>query len=217
MQYKMTHVSTYHNSLTKKVLNYSFSLLGILVSIPISILIAIAIKLTSKGEVIFRQKRIGKKGKEFEMIKFRTMVTGADRLQNKYMHLNVSDGPTFKIPKDPRYTRFGKYLVKTGFDELPQLINVLRGEMAIVGPRPLPNREAKHLTEEQKLRELVLPGITSSWVISGAHNLKFKKWMESDIDYVQNATLLTDMSIMFNTVFLITRLTVRKITKFFIP
>jgi lipopolysaccharide/colanic/teichoic acid biosynthesis glycosyltransferase len=173
------------------------------------------IRLANHGPVIFKQERIGEYGKRFTMYKFRTMVIGAEKLKNKYKHLNHADGPVFKIRNDPRLTGFGKILVKTGLDELPQLINVLKGEMSIVGPRPLPVYEASQLTKAQKVRELVLPGITSSWVVSGAHNLKFPEWMRLDREYVEKANILTDVSILFKTAALITSIGIRKIISFF--
>ena len=130
---------------------------------------------------------------------FRTMYEGADRNQKKYAHLNEADGPVFKIMDDPRFVGIGKFLARTGLDELPQLINVIRGEMSLVGPRPLPVSEAKKLTEAQKVRELVKPGMTSSWVISGAHSLSFAEWMKLDRIYVENASFLTDLSILIKT------------------
>jgi lipopolysaccharide/colanic/teichoic acid biosynthesis glycosyltransferase len=141
------------------------------------------------------------------------MIIGAEKLRSKYQFLNISDGPTFKIPNDPRYTKFGKYLAKSGLDELPQLINVLKGEMSFVGPRPLPTYEAIKLTKHQRVRELVLPGITSSWITNGAHRLKFKRWMQLDREYIENANLTTDLVIIFKTVMIILSIGIRKLFK----
>jgi len=134
------------------------------------------------------------------MYKFKTMVKGADKMQSKYKNLNEADGPVFKIRNDPRYTKFGKFLSRTGLDELPQIINVLKGEMSLVGPRPLPVYEAEKLTEEQNIRLQVLPGITSSWIANGHHKHKFADWMQLDKVYVQNASLITDINILYKTV-----------------
>lgn len=133
------------------------------------------------------------------------MVTNADKIQNRFKNLNEADGPVFKIQNDPRFTKFGKILSKTGLDELPQLINVVKGEMSLVGPRPLPVSEAIKLTKQQKIRELVKPGITSGWVTGGSHQMPFEKWMKLDADYVQNATFTTDISIIYKTFWMITR------------
>jgi lipopolysaccharide/colanic/teichoic acid biosynthesis glycosyltransferase len=161
------------------------------------------IKLTSKGPVLFVQKRAGKDGKVFRMFKFRTMKLGASRLQRRYMSLNEADGPVFKIYNDPRFTGIGKLLSRTGLDELPQLINILKGEMSTVGPRPLPLEEARRLSKYQKVRELVKPGITSNWVVSGSHALSFDKWMKLDRKYVYAASFTEDLSIVWKTLVLI--------------
>jgi lipopolysaccharide/colanic/teichoic acid biosynthesis glycosyltransferase len=155
--------------------------------------------------VFFIQTRVGKRGKLFKIIKFRTMVKNAEKLKSRYNNLNEADGPVFKIKNDPRFTRIGKMLSKIGLDELPQFINVIEGDMSIVGPRPLPVSEAKKLTREQRIRELVKPGITSSWVTSGSHKMPFKRWMKLDADYVKDATILTDISIIYKTTQIIFR------------
>ena len=133
------------------------------------------------------------------------MKVGSEKLQNKYRSINEADGPVFKIYNDPRLTPIGKILSQTGLDEIPQLINVLKGDMSIVGPRPLPVEEAKKLTKTQKIRQLVNPGITSSWVVEGSHSLSFKKWMELDKDYVENANLTTDITISVKTFLIVFR------------
>jgi lipopolysaccharide/colanic/teichoic acid biosynthesis glycosyltransferase len=131
------------------------------------------------------------------------MIPNAERIKPRLKKQNQADGLVFKIRDDPRFTKFGKLLSRTGLDELPQMINVLKGEMSMVGPRPLPVKEAFRLTREQKIRELVKPGITSSWVIGGSHKLSFKKWMSLDRKYVENATFVSDLSIIKDTVILI--------------
>ena len=138
------------------------------------------------------------------------MRMGTEKEQKNLKHLNEADGPVFKIYNDPRYTKFGKILARTGLDELPQLINVLKGEMSWVGPRPCPVYEAKKLNLTQKVRELVNPGITSSWVTSGAHKLKFSQWMKLDAEYIKTGTLATDLSILFKTVGMVFTLVLRK-------
>lgn len=133
------------------------------------------------------------------------MVEGAEMLLKKYRSLNESDGPAFKIKEDPRFTRFGRYLSRTGLDELPQFINVLKGEMSIVGPRPLPVKEAKKIPRRFRIREKIKPGCTSSWVVEGSHRLKFTKWMSLDRYYVLHGTFITDLTIIFKTMGIIFR------------
>ena len=195
-------VHPYHSSLKKQLFDYALSSLGLIILSPLFLVIAIAIKLTSKGPVFFTQKRVGKKGKKFNISMFRTMYVGAENDQKKYQHLNEADGPVYKIRNDPRFVGIGRFLAHTGLDELPQLLNVLKGDMSLVGPRPLPVYEAKKLTKAQRVRELVKPGITNSWVVSGAHNLKFEEWMKLDGDYVAHASLTTDFSILLRTALL---------------
>ncbi len=189
----------YHNSVQKRLLDVVMSILFLAITSPLFLLITTISVLTSPGPVFFIQKRAGKEGKPFGIIKFRTMIVGAEKFRKRYEKLNESDGPVFKIKNDPRFTAFGKILSNTGLDELPQFLNVLKSDMSIVGPRPLPVAEAKRITKEDAVRFLVKPGITSSWVVNGSHKLKFKKWMELDRQYVKNADLSTDMEIIIRT------------------
>ena len=204
--YKMRKQSSYHNSLFKKCFEVTFALGAIFILAPVYLPICFLLKFMRGGPVFFKQKRVGKDGKVFTLIKFRTMRPGAEKELTGLKHLNEVDGPVFKIRDDPRLTKVGKFLAHTGLDELPQLINVVRGEMSLVGPRPLPVYEAEKLTRAQKIRELVKPGITSSWITSGAHNLKFGEWMELDKKYVESAKLATDLSILSQTAILILRM-----------
>ena len=164
------------------------------------------IKLASAGSVFFKQPRTGKAGKTFEIVMFRTMYPGAHQDQEKFVKQNEADGPVFKIRNDPRFVGVGKQLARSGLDELPQLINVIKGDMSLVGPRPLPINEAKKLTNDQRIRELVKPGMTSSWVSEGAHNLSFAKWMKLDRIYVENASLAIDITILTRTILLVFKL-----------
>lgn len=189
----------YHNSPTKRILDLGISLLGLLVFSPLILVISILIKLTSKGAVFFIQKRTGKQGKSFNIVKFRTMKKASERQQWRYKKQNEADGPVFKIWNDPRFTRFGRLLSRTGLDELPQLINVLKGNMSLVGPRPLPVSEANKLTITQQQRHLIKPGLTSLWVIRGAHSLSFVEWMKLDQIYVQKASFVADLNILLKT------------------
>jgi lipopolysaccharide/colanic/teichoic acid biosynthesis glycosyltransferase len=192
-------ISRYNSSPIKNIFNLFIVLIMLPVIILLIILISAFIILLTGFPVFFIQQRTGKNGKVFKLIKFRTMINGADKQQAKYKRLNEADGPVFKIRNDPRYTKVGKFLSRTGLDELPQIINILRGEMYLVGPRPLPTYETRGLTKEQKLRLQVLPGITSPWIVNGHHKHTFNAWMDLDKDYVQNATLLTDIETLLKT------------------
>jgi len=151
----------------------TIALLALILFSPLLVLLFIVVKIDSKGPFIFKQKRAGLKEKPFNMYKIRTMIKGAEKLQRKYAGLNEADGPVFKIRNDPRFTRVGKILARTALDELPQLWNVIRGEMAFVGPRPLPIAEASKIPNKYNPRFSVQPGMTSPWVIKGNHKLKF--------------------------------------------
>ena len=139
------------------------------------------------ASIIFTHTRIGLHGRLFTIFKFRTMYLGAQKHQAKFHHLNQGIPPTFKIKNDPRLTRIGKFLRNTGLDELPQLINILKGDMALIGPRPLPVAENKKLPKKwQLLRQSVKPGIISSWALTGGHNLTLNQWMQLDLQDIQN-------------------------------
>lgn len=175
----------------------------IFITLPFWILFYIFIKIDSEGSAIFGQKRLGRNKKIFIMYKFRTMVKNAESLKKKYLKLNEASGPVFKIKNDPRYTRFGKILSQTALDELPQLINVLKGEMALVGPRPLPVDEANKVPAKYQKRFSVLPGLTSTWVLKGQHRLSFKQWMELDLKYIKNRSAMLDIEIFLETILLV--------------
>ena len=170
------------------------------------------VKLTSCGPFIFKQKRTGKDKKPFTIYKIRTMVENAETIKKKYLKLNEADGPVFKIHNDPRYTRTGRLIAHTGLDELPQLINIIKGEMSFVGPRPMPVEETLKVPKKYERRFSVLPGITSSWVIQGSHKLSFKKWMELDLEYIKKKNLWYDIEIAIKTILLIGK----SLTRFFI-
>jgi exopolysaccharide biosynthesis polyprenyl glycosylphosphotransferase len=173
---------------------------------PFMLMIAILIKMSSNGPVIFKQERVGLRGRKFYIYKFRTMVQNAESLKAKLMEMNESDGPAFKIKKDPRITPVGRMLRKTGLDELPQLFNVLRGEMSLIGPRPpLPDEVEKY--ERWQLRRLsVKPGITCTWqIIPNRNDVIFEKWMKLDIQYIDNWSLKADFILFFRTVFTVFR------------
>lgn len=190
------------NNLIQKL----FAIVAILLSLPVIVILYLIVKLTSPGPFIFKQARMGKNKKQFMMYKVRTMIEDAERLKGKYENMNEMDGPVFKIKNDPRYTRVGKYISKFALDEIPQFVNVIKGEMAIVGPRPLPVYEAKKVPNKYSLRFSVKPGMTSPWIIKGAHKLGFKKWMELDLDYVKRKNFWYDIFVFIKTVALIVNL-----------
>lgn len=177
---------------------------------PLLIMFFFCVKFTSRGPFIFKQKRIGKDKKIFTMYKVRTMVWNAESLKKKYMKQNEVDGPVFKIKDDPRYTKFGKVLSYTGLDELPQLINIIKGEMAFVGPRPLPVNEALRIPKKYRKRFDILSGVTSPWVLKGQHALSFNKWMELDLEYIDKRAKMYDIRVSLETLVLILKLIWKK-------
>jgi len=179
-------------------------ILFILVS-PVLFLLFLVMKATSPGPFVFRQKRIGKGKRIFIMYKIRSMKVGADKTQAKLKSRNEADGPVFKIKEDPRFTPLGRMLSRTGLDELLQFINIIRGEMSFVGPRPLPVVEARQIPKKWDARFTVNPGITSPWVVAGSHKLTFRQWMESDVRYVKEKSITYDLKVGFRTVVLIIR------------
>lgn len=184
----------------KRLIDVVCSFLGILVLSPLFIIIAIIIKTTSKGPVFFSQKRVGKNGKEFDMYKFRSMVVNAEELKEKLAAQNEMSGPMFKIKDDPRITKVGKFIRKTSIDELPQLWNVLKGEMSLVGPRPSLPKEVDQFEEWMYRRLEVKPGLTCYWQVSGRNNIDFEDWMKLDCKYVDERNLWIDIKLIFKTV-----------------
>ena len=158
------------------------------------------IKLESKGEVIFKQKRVGLNGKEFYMYKFRSMVINAEELKEQLESQNEMSGPMFKIKDDPRITKVGKFIRKTSIDELPQLINVIKGDMSLVGPRPSLPKEVEKFEQWMMERLEVKPGLTCIWQISGRNNIDFEDWMKLDIKYVRERSFKLDMKLILKTV-----------------
>jgi lipopolysaccharide/colanic/teichoic acid biosynthesis glycosyltransferase len=182
-----------------------------LLSLPFQIGISVIVLLTSGFPVVFKQKRIGKNGKLFLMYKFRTMEISAEKKQKLLQKQNEADGPVFKIHNDPRFTKFGKFLSHTGLDELPQLWNVLRGDMALIGPRPLPIDEANKLTRWQQERYSIKPGIISPWILEGYHSKPFTAWMRSDIAYIEKKSWWYDTALFLKMMLYVGRLIVREI------
>jgi exopolysaccharide biosynthesis polyprenyl glycosylphosphotransferase len=185
---------------TKRVFDLFVATLVVVVGLPLWLLIAAAIKLDSRGPVFYRDRRVGLGEREFEMIKFRTMLSGADRLQDKLETRNEASGPLFKIRDDPRVTRVGTLLRRFSLDEVPQVLNVLRGEMSLVGPRPLPIRDYDKLQPWHRKRYNVLPGITGLWQISGRSELTFDDLVRLDFYYLENWSIWMDITILLKTI-----------------
>ncbi len=186
--------------LLKRLFDVSVSLLGLIFISPVFLAILTAIKLDSPGPVIFKQKRVGKNGELFDFYKFRSMVVNAEELRAELAAANEADGPVFKIKHDPRVTRVGRFIRKYSIDELPQLLNVIKGDMSLVGPRPpLPNEVEEYGNIEWRRLEVV-PGITGLWQVSGRSEVSFNKWMELDIYYIEHWSFWLDLTILLQTI-----------------
>jgi exopolysaccharide biosynthesis polyprenyl glycosylphosphotransferase len=197
----MSRVPTSQGSLAaKRVLDVVVATLAIIVFAPVLLATAIAIRLESRGPVLFKQVRSGRNGRKFVMYKFRSMCTDAEKRLAELQHLNEMDGPVFKIKHDPRITRVGRFIRKTSIDELPQLFNVLFGDMSLVGPRPPLPTEVAQYEAWQRRRLSVRPGITGMWQVSGRNAIDFSKWMELDLEYIDRWSLWLDVQILFRTV-----------------
>ena len=184
----------------KRLIDIICSFMGLLALSPLFIIIAIIIKFTSKGPVFFSQKRVGKYGREFYMYKFRSMVVNAEELKEKLAAQNEMSGPMFKMKDDPRVTKVGKFIRKTSIDELPQLWNVLKGDMSLVGPRPSLPKEVAQFEDWMHRRLEVKPGLTCYWQVSGRNNIDFEDWMKLDIRYVEERNLWIDIKLILKTV-----------------
>ncbi len=202
----------FYQKYIKRGIDFFLSLLGLIFLWPLFLVIALIIKIDSPGPVFFKQKRGGRDGEVFAFYKFRNMVRNADKLKKKYASLNEANGPVFKIRNDPRYTRVGKFLSHTGLDEFPQLINILKGEMSLVGPRPLPAKEEKQIPKKWQIkRRQAKPGLACSWLLKGAHNLSFEQWMKLDIEDIRKSSLSYDLATLAKTVFLGLSLVIKEI------
>lgn len=183
----------------KRIIDIICSLVGLIVLIPMLLVVAIIIKIESKGPIIFAQDRVGKDGKIFKMYKFRSMVSNAEELKEELANMNERTGPMFKMKNDPRITRIGKAIRKTSIDELPQLVNILKGEMSIVGPRPSLPQEVKQFDAWMMERLDVKPGLTCYWQVDGRDDIEFTEWMRLDIKYIQERKLLVDAKLILKT------------------
>ena len=181
----------------KRATDIAVAATGLILLSPLFLVIAIGIKLTSSGPVFFRQQRYGLNRRLFTMYKFRSMIVDAEQQQAKLEHMNETNGPVFKIKKDPRITGIGSFLRKTSLDELPQLWNVLIGNMSLVGPRPLPIRDVSRFSDASLMRRFsVPPGITGLWQVSGRSNTSFAHWIKLDLDYIDRWSLMLDLKIL---------------------
>lgn len=187
----------------KRVMDIIISFIVLLIFSPVMLIAALLIKLTSNGPILFKQERIGLNGRKFTLFKFRSMVVDAEQLKEELIKRNEMSGPVFKMKKDPRVTTVGYFLRRTSIDELPQFINVLKGDMSIVGPRPPLECEVEQYKVWQRRRLSLKPGITCIWQISGRNRIEFEDWMKMDLEYIDNWSLFLDLTIMFKTFFVV--------------
>ena len=187
----------------KRIIDIIGAGLGLILLSPIIAIVACAVKVTSKGPIFFSQKRVGKNGELFEMYKFRSMVVNAEELKEDLEEQNEMSGPMFKIKDDPRVTKVGKFIRKTSIDELPQLWNILKGDMSLVGPRPSLPKEVEQFDNWMFKRLSVRPGLTCYWQVSGRNNIDFEDWMKLDCRYVDERNLWIDIKLIFKTVFVL--------------
>jgi exopolysaccharide biosynthesis polyprenyl glycosylphosphotransferase len=185
----------------KRVFDCLFSGLLLVLLAPVFLVVAVLVKCTSPGLVLFRQTRVGLNKRQFQIYKFRTMVDNAEQIQDELLPMNEMAGPVFKITNDPRVTPLGRILRKTSIDELPQLFNVLKGEMSLVGPRAMSLRDYQLFDQDwQRRRFSVKPGITCLWQVNGRSSIPFDEWMELDMQYIDKWSLWLDFKILARTV-----------------
>lgn len=190
-------------SLAKRFIDLVGASVGLILFSPVLLIISILIKADSKGPVIFAQDRVGKDGKIFKMYKLRSMVVNAEELKERLKKNNEMSGPMFKMKDDPRITRIGKFIRKTSIDELPQLFNILRGDMSLVGPRPSLPGEVEQFEPWMNKRLEVKPGLTCYWQVMGRNNIDFEEWMKLDIKYVNERSFIIDLILILKTVFVL--------------
>lgn len=189
----------------KRVIDVFGAAAGLILLFPLLFVTAILIKLTSKGPVLFKQQRDGLGGKRFTIYKFRTMRADAERLKAELRAQSEQDGPAFKLTNDPRITPIGRYLRKTCIDELPQLWNVIKGDMTLVGPRPLDSKEAANISGWGKRRADITPGLTCIWQVYGKSKVTFNEWMRMDIRYMKQRTIRADLRLIWDTLVAVIR------------
>ena len=200
----LTHETIVQNEwklMVKRVIDIVAVLSVLPLLFPVMGIVALAIKLDSSGPIFFLQERVGLKKRRFRMLKFRSMVHGADRMQAQVEHLNEAQGPIFKVANDPRITRVGWWLRRSSLDELPQIFHVLTGQMSLVGPRPMSTRDVDRFDEGiQRRRFSVKPGLTCLWQISGRSQLPFTEWLRLDLQYIEHWSLRLDFKILWKTI-----------------
>lgn len=185
----------------KRMMDILGAFIGLMIVSPILVVVFIFLKIEDpRAPVIYKQIRVGKYGRKFAMYKVRSMVVNAEHRQKELLHLNEIQGAMFKIKEDPRVTKVGKVIRRTSIDELPQLINVLKGDMSLVGPRPPLPKEVEQYTEYDKQRLQVIPGCTGLWQVSGRNRLSFREMVELDLKYIRERTIMFDVYILFRTV-----------------
>ena len=189
--------------IAKRITDVLFSGIGLIILSPVFVIVAIAIKLDSKGPIFFKQDRVGKDEELFSMYKFRSMVVNAEELKKALENQNEMSGPMFKMKKDPRITRVGRFIRKTSIDELPQLVNVIKGDMSLVGPRPSLPKEVEQFEPWMKERLTVQPGITCFWRVMGRNGIPFEEWMKLDVKYVRERNYFLDIKLIFKTFFVL--------------
>lgn len=194
---KTLSLSTY--LILKRLIDVICSLLGLIVLSPLLLVIMLIIK-KDGGPIFFKQVRVGYKGKKFNMYKFRSMVVNAEELKAKLMDQNEMTGPMFKMKDDPRVTKIGKFIRRTSIDEIPQLINIIKGDMSLVGPRPSLPKEVEQFEPWMLERLDVKPGLTCFWQVSGRNDIDFQDWMKLDIKYVNERSILVDIKLILKTV-----------------
>jgi exopolysaccharide biosynthesis polyprenyl glycosylphosphotransferase len=195
-----TTVMNLRHLFAKRVMDIGLAIVGIILGLPIFLVAALSIKITSKGPVIFKQERVGRNSRKFVLLKFRTMYSGADTLRVEMEAKNELDGPAFKMKKDPRVTPVGRFLRKLSIDELPQFFNILAGQMSLVGPRALPTYEVEKIDMWQRRRLSMRPGLTGLWQVKGRNKIDFNNWMKLDLEYLDNWCLWLDIKILAKTI-----------------
>jgi lipopolysaccharide/colanic/teichoic acid biosynthesis glycosyltransferase len=189
-----------YDPIFKRLLDVVLATVGLILSLPIWLIVGIAIKLDSKGPIVFVQERVGLHGQSFRFLKFRSMSSDAEERLQDLLAENEASGPVFKMRQDPRITRVGRLIRRTSLDELPQLINILKGEMSLVGPRPALVREAETYRPTDRVRLEVKPGLTCLWQVRGRSEVDFDTWMRYDREYVERRSALLDLEIILRTV-----------------
>lgn len=185
--------------LVKRIIDIIGSIIGLIVFAPVILFVVVQIKMEDGGSIIYKQTRVGKNGKTFMMLKFRSMVENAHEMKNTLLNQNEATGPMFKMKDDPRVTNIGKLMRTHSFDEIPQFINVLRGEMTLVGPRPALPEEVRAYSVSDSKRLNVTPGLTGLWQVSGRSDLSYSQMINLDLEYVEKQSIVFDLKILFKT------------------